>query len=253
MPLSDFKKLKTEMSSIIFPVAMLYELRNINSPDSDADDSDGDSLLSLLVMLHHTLACARYSVERKNVVRTVAHHALLCNLREAEFRKFTRVSKSTFNVLVEIIHDDIVFRAKSYKAKKRQREMDLQLAITLEWHGAYGNGNSVAHLARDYTVGLGTAPTYVRMRAVSSAFHEKRFGLVGGVVGFVDGTRVNFRQKPHIQGSLFCCDSTVFTKTPIAKHPELYFSGEEYLIGDTGYALSTRPIAMCKLPSVAKE
>ncbi|KAF4039185.1 hypothetical protein GN244_ATG08614 [Phytophthora infestans] len=57
MPPSDYKKLKTEKSSINFQLVMLYELRNMDSPNSDADDSDGDSLLSQLVMLRQALAC----------------------------------------------------------------------------------------------------------------------------------------------------------------------------------------------------
>ncbi|ETN11176.1 hypothetical protein PPTG_10128 [Phytophthora nicotianae INRA-310] len=280
MPPSDFKKLKVEMSCVIFQLAMLHELRNthplfVDTETSDGDDND-DSLLSLLVILRQALDRVRYSVDRKNVVRSVAHHALLYNLRDDEFRKFIRVSKITFNVLVEMIHQDIVFKAKGDKAKKQQRDVALQLAITLEWYGAYGNGNSVAHLVRDYAVGMGTVPTYVRrvqkallrhyttcvswpsqqQRALSAAFHEERFGLTEGVVGFVDGTHVNFSQKPHIQGSLHYsqkCQHSLNVQTPIAKHPERYFSGDEYLIGDTGYALSIRLITPYKLPAAAKD
>ncbi|ETM48619.1 hypothetical protein L914_06852 [Phytophthora nicotianae] len=205
MPPSDFKKLKVELSGVIFQLASLHELRNMHPLLVDTETFDGadndDSLLSLLVILRQALDCVRYSVDRKNVVRSVAHHALLYNLRDDEFRKFIRVSKITFNVLVEMIRQDIVFKAKGDKAKKQQRDVALQLAITLEWYGAYGNGNSVVHLVRDYAVGMGTVPTY----------------------------------------------------TPIAKHPERYFSGDEYLIGDTGYALSIRLITPYKLPEAAKD
>ncbi|ETL95420.1 hypothetical protein L917_06760 [Phytophthora nicotianae] len=220
MPPSDFKKLKVELSGVIFQLASLHELRNMHPLLVDTETFDGadndDSLLSLLVILRQALDCVRYSVDRKNVVRSVAHHALLYNLRDDEFRKFIRVSKITFNVLVEMIRQDIVFKAKGDKAKKQQRDVALQLAITLEWYGAYGNGNSVVHLVRDYAVGMGTVPTYVRR--VQKALHR------------------------HYT-----------TWTPIVKHPERYFSGDEYLIGDTGYALSIRLITPYKLPEAAKD
>ncbi|KAJ0393686.1 hypothetical protein P43SY_008384 [Pythium insidiosum] len=116
-------------------------------------------------------------------------------------------------------------------------------------------------------------------RAVSSAYHRVRYGLPGAV-GFVDGTHVILSQKPHVDGSLHynrksrysinvqivcdedkrilmaytgwpgsCHDSTVIAKTPIITSPEQYFTGDEYLVGDTGYALTTRLIVPYKQPA----
>ncbi|KAJ0398703.1 hypothetical protein ATCC90586_003194 [Pythium insidiosum] len=116
-------------------------------------------------------------------------------------------------------------------------------------------------------------------RLESSAYHRERYGLEG-CVGFVDGTHVIFAQKPHIDGGLHynrksryslnvqvvcdedkrilmaftgwpgsCNDSTVFARMPLATEPGHYFDGDQYLIGDTGYALSSRLIVPFKRPA----
>ncbi|GMF55264.1 unnamed protein product [Phytophthora fragariaefolia] len=155
--------------------------------------------------------------------------------------------------------------------KRLQRDVAIQLAVTLEWYGAYGNGNAVAHFV------------WQQKLIESSAYHEERFGLVKCVVSFVDGTHVILDHKPHINGALHynrkcrnsfnvpivcnegkvivhaftgwpgsCCDSTVFSKTPLAQHPEQFFSGDQYRIGDTSYTLSTRLITPYKLQAASK-
>ncbi|KAE8980460.1 hypothetical protein PF010_g18030 [Phytophthora fragariae] len=282
MPPSDFKKVKRGVTATIFQLAMTQQLQEANRVGHDGGDAAEDDVLSDLVKLRHALDSARYSVPRKNVVRSTAHQGLLYTLGDAEFRTFTRVSKNTFNVLLDLICDDVVFQPKRNSTKRPQRDVAVQLAVTLEWYAAHRNGNSVSHFVMNYGIGAGTVSTYVRRvqkallryyasfvawpshqkRIESSAFHEERFGLVEGVVGFVDGTHVILDQKPHINGALHynrkcrysfnvqivcnedkvilhaftgwpgsCCDSTVFSKTPLAQHPERFFSSDQYLIG----------------------
>ncbi|KAF4033302.1 hypothetical protein GN244_ATG14636 [Phytophthora infestans] len=165
MPPSDFKKLKVEISGVIFQLAMLHELRNMHplyfvTETSDGDDND-DSLLSLFVILRQALDHVRYSVDQENVVRSVARHALLYSLRDDEFQKFIRASKSTFNALVEMIREDLVCKAKGEGQEEAARCSTAARYNTIVVR-FYGNGNSVAHLVRDYGAGMGTVPTYVR-------------------------------------------------------------------------------------------
>ncbi|KAF4136210.1 DDE superfamily endonuclease [Phytophthora infestans] len=119
-------------------------------------------------------------------------------------------------------------------------------------------------------------------RTTSSAFHSTRYGL-SGAIGFVDGTYVNISQKPHVDGHLFftrkkryglnvqifcdedqrilhahtgwpgsCGDALVFSHTQVSKNSERYFAIGEYLIGDSGYALSERLITPYKMPRAAQ-
>ncbi|POM61725.1 hypothetical protein PHPALM_29222 [Phytophthora palmivora] len=272
-------------------VQQLQDARHAVHDKGDvSEDASEDDDLPDLVKLRHALDSVRYSVPRKNVVRSTTHQRLLHTLEDAEFRTFTCVSKNTFNVLLDLIRDDVVFQPKPNSTKRPQLDVFIQLAVTLEWYGAYGNGNAVAHFVRNYGIGAGTVSTYVRrvQKALlryytSSVVWTSRFGLVEGVVGFVDGTHVILDQKPHINGALHyhrkcryslivqivcnedkvilhaftgwlgsSCDSTVFSKTPLAQHPERFFSDDQYLIGDTGYALSTHLITPYKLPAALK-
>ncbi|KAE9045302.1 hypothetical protein PR001_g5023 [Phytophthora rubi] len=209
---SDFKKLKRGVTATIFQLAMAQQLEEASRVGHDEGNTAEDDVLPDLVKLRHALNSP-----------------------------------------------------KRNSTKRPQRDVAVQLAVTLEWYGAYGNRNSVAHFLRNYGIGA------------------ERFGLVEGVVSFVDGTHVILDQKPHINGALHynrkcrysfnvqivcnedkvilhaftgwpgsCCDSTVFSKTPLAQHPERFFSGDQYLIGDTGYALTPRLITPYKLPAALK-
>ncbi|KAI9917821.1 hypothetical protein PsorP6_012616 [Peronosclerospora sorghi] len=93
----------------------------------------------------------------------------------------------------------------------------------------------------------------------------QRSGIVGAV-GIVDGTHINFAQRPAIDREVFFSrkhrygfnaqvivddrgmirffqsglpaslyDSTAFTFTPISKQPEQFFSENEFLLGDSGF------------------
>ncbi|KAF4149524.1 DDE superfamily endonuclease [Phytophthora infestans] len=134
----------------------------------------------------------------------------------------------------------------------------------------------------DELADLYTAWPSATKRTTSSAFHSARYGL-SGAIGFVDGTFVNFSQKPHVDGHLFftrkkryrlnvqifcdedqrilhvhtgwpgsCGDALVFSHTQVSKNSERYFSIGEYLIGDSGYALSERLFAPYKMPRAAR-
>ncbi|KAE8893648.1 hypothetical protein PF010_g1717 [Phytophthora fragariae] len=234
---SDVKKLKRGVTAAIFQLAMAQQLQEASRVGHDEGDTAEDDVLPDLVNLRHALNSVRYSVPRKNVVRSTAHQRLLYTLGDAEFRTFTRVSKNTFNVLLDLI------RRRGLPAEAQQHEK-----------------------------------TSTRRGSTTCRDAGMRFGLVEGEVSFVDRTHVILDQKPHINGALHynrkcrysfnvqivcnedkvilhaftgwpgsCCDSTVFSKTPLAQHPERFFSGDQYLIGVT-----PRLITPYKLPAALK-
>ncbi|KAE9350830.1 hypothetical protein PR003_g5173 [Phytophthora rubi] len=170
------------------------------------------------------------------------------------------------------------------KLKRGVTATIFQLAMAQQLEEASRVGHDEGNTAEDDFL-----PDLVKLRhALNSVRYSVprknvRFGLVEGVVSFVDGTHVILDQKPHINGALHynrkcrysfnvqivcnedkvilhaftgwpgsCCDSTVFSKTPLAQHPERFFSGDQYLIGDTGYALTPRLITPYKLPAALK-
>ncbi|TPX42080.1 hypothetical protein CcCBS67573_g10535 [Chytriomyces confervae] len=95
-----------------------------------------------------------------------------------------------------------------------------------------------------------------------------------GCVGFIDGTGIPLHQKPHTKdpetwfcykkfygfNALLVCDdkrriiyyhigsvasnhdSTVFKRTHLYKQPERFFSKGEYLLADSGFALTKRMV-----------
>ncbi|GMF42489.1 unnamed protein product [Phytophthora fragariaefolia] len=159
---SDFKKLKRGVAATIIQLAMVRQLhdacRAVHDEEDVSEDVSEDDVLLDLVKLRHALDSVRYPVPRKNVERSTAHQRLLHTLGDVEFRKFTRVSTNTFNVLLDLIRNDVVFQLKPNSTKRPQRDVATQLAVTLEWYGAYGNRNAVAHFVRNYAPSLRRAP-----------------------------------------------------------------------------------------------
>lgn len=111
-------------------------------------------------------------------------------------------------------------------------------------------------------------PNQVERQFISERF-DNNYGIPGAV-GIVDGTHIYFSQKPHIDGEVYfsrkcrysmnvqlICDdkrliryyqighpgsrfdSTVFGESSIMRHPNMYFSPNQFLLADAGYGLGT--------------
>jgi hypothetical protein len=157
--------------------------------------------------------------------------------------------------------------------------------IVLGRLGCDGNGASIGRNARSGGVSYGSVLKYSERvftallslkdnvikwpdaaeRAATSRRFANEHGLPGAV-GVVDGTPVNFFQRPHVDGEAFwtrkcrysmnvqlICDdrrkilyyflgwpgsvydATVFGQSDLFQNPEAYFSLMEYLIADSGY------------------
>ncbi|KAE8892415.1 hypothetical protein PF002_g14062 [Phytophthora fragariae] len=154
-------------------------------------------------------------------------------------------------------------------------------------HYGVGAGTVTAYVSRVRQALLQHYGRYVKWpsdihRAVSSAFHRERYGLPG-VIGMVDGTHVCFDQKPHIDGALHynrkcryslnvqvvcnedkrilmiytgwpgsCADFTVFAKSPVLQQTSKHFKADQFLLGDSGYAVSKHVITPYKKPAALK-
>ncbi|KAI9918931.1 hypothetical protein PsorP6_011582 [Peronosclerospora sorghi] len=168
--------------------------------------------------------------------------------------------------------------------------------------GVNGNGAAVKRIARTAGVADGTVPLYT-YRVISALVRlasefvrwpqpeerreisrrvAQRPGIVGAV-GIVDGTHINFAQRPAIDREVFFSrkhrygfnaqmivddrgmirffqtglpaslyDSTAFTFTPISKQPEQFFSENEFLLGDSGCTLTARILIPYRQPAASR-
>ncbi|KAI9917071.1 hypothetical protein PsorP6_017012 [Peronosclerospora sorghi] len=165
-----------------------------------------------------------------------------------------------------------------------------------------GNGAAVKRIARTAGVADGMVTLYtdrvisalVRLasefvrwpqpeeRREISRRIAQRSGIVGAV-GIVDGTHINFAQRPAIDREVFFSrkhrygfnaqvivddrgmirffqtglpaslyDSTACTFTPISKKPEQFFSENEFLLGDSGYTLTSRMLISYRQPAASR-
>jgi hypothetical protein len=153
------------------------------------------------------------------IEKTDSLHNLLFRWPSREFKQAVRLDKETFLFVERMIEDDLVFQNQSFNPQKPVR---LQLAVTLERLGCYGNGASVGRIARANGIGNGTVTmftnrvvkallkhwdTYVKwpsqaQRQQSSAYHNEHF-CMPGVIGIVDGSHFILSQKPAIDGEVF--------------------------------------------------
>ncbi|KAI9911877.1 hypothetical protein PsorP6_009292 [Peronosclerospora sorghi] len=215
------------------------------------------------------------------------------------FNQAVRVLPETFEYILNLIKNDPVFINRSFCP---QDAVSVQLSLALERLGMNGNGAAVKRIPRTAGVADGTVKLYtdrvisalVRLasefvlwpqpeeRREISRRIAQRSGIVGAV-GIVDGTHINFAQRPAIDRKVFFSrkrrygfnaqvivddrgmirffqtvlpaslyDSTAFTITPISKQPEQFFSENEFLLGDSGYTLTSRMLIHYRQPAASR-
>jgi hypothetical protein len=220
---------------------------------------------------------------------------MLWHYDDISFKQIVRMNKESFVQLFLLIHEHPVFHTEH---RKPQTAVWIQLMVVLQRLGCNGNANSLGARSRYAGVGSGTVakftdrvftailamkdqviywPNEEERRDISARMGFKH-GLPG-CVGILDGTPVNFSQRPAIDGETFfnrksrycynvqlICDdmkrirfyqigwpgsvydSTVFGHSSIALNPEQYFSLNEFLIADSGYALTEYCCVPYRLP-----
>ncbi|OWZ02397.1 hypothetical protein PHMEG_00026054 [Phytophthora megakarya] len=172
------------------------------------------------------VSSVRYLSTPTSIKKSISYSELVFRLPTREFRQALRVVKSVFVDVCSIIAGDEIFSSVSMN---QQRPVHIQVAVTLERLGAYGNGSSVGKLARAYGIASGSVTLYSKRvvfallrhygeyvywpsaqeREITSTFYGQRYGMEGAV-GFVDGTHFIFGQKPGVDGKTFFNRKTLF-------------------------------------------
>jgi hypothetical protein len=162
MPPTQRRKLRAELSNPLFQLVCM----------DTVEGGDGTSpVIAEVVELYAGLMSSRYLNQRVNIPRPVYDQRKVFELRDDEFHNQLRVSRSTFDFVLSLIKDHRLFHNNSLC---KQRDVDIQLAVTLEWYGGNGNGNQVGRIARGFGIGAGTVSTYVR-RVDCHTFEKERY------------------------------------------------------------------------------
>jgi len=248
----------------------------------EGDDKSAD--VSEFMDMYEAVTGSRYLNERTTVPKTKALLDVLLQFEEREFKVLARCEKASFIRLVELIEDHPVFDKGS---RRKQSPVWLQLLVVLNRLGCDGNGASIQRTAMFNGISYGSVETFTQrvftaIRSLEAQYvywpnPEERARIsrrmardhgLPGAVGIVDGTPVNFEQRPAIDGaayfsrkSRYCInlqlvcddkmriryyltgwpgsqyDSQVFDHSILCTNPLLCFCPCEYLMADAGYAL----------------
>ncbi|KAF9580519.1 hypothetical protein BGW38_002812, partial [Lunasporangiospora selenospora] len=144
--------------------------------------------------------------------------AWLNDFSELECKAIMRMGKQSFVKLVTMVVDHPVFQNKSYR---KQEEVAVQIAYTLDRLGHYGNGMTLTRQSLVWKRSPGSCfnyfargleailslkdrvvswPTLDERDAHSYALSQKGFP---GCIGFIDGTTVPLMERPSFKGDFF--------------------------------------------------
>ncbi|KAF0744308.1 hypothetical protein Ae201684P_018454 [Aphanomyces euteiches] len=195
-----------------------------------------------LLHMRFILSCARYMYERSTLTKYLEHLSVLPLLPVNDFVQEVRVSQTTFAYILRIIETSPVFVSAG---NRNQRPVWVQLAVALHRIGHNGTGASLGMIARAKGIGFGTVREKPSLYGEVYFSRKKEYSM--NVMLTVDPSR----QIRHVivgwPGSVR--DSTVRSSGDPYVHPRFYFDPKQYLIGDSGFALSLRMLTPYRLPS----
>ncbi|KAK4876873.1 hypothetical protein RN001_009379 [Aquatica leii] len=184
---------------------------------------------------------------------------VLPNFDENRFRQMVRVNWRTFNIILNLIKDDDVFNGQN---SWKQLPIKYQLTITLFCLGCYGKGSSIRKVATLFGVGDGDTVSNIT-KMVFTEIVSKTYSELPHCVGYVDGTEIRLAEKPKIDSEAYFSrkhqyslkmqavligypgsihDSRIYTDCPLFTNANQYFSGHEWIVGDSAYKLTTTVI-----------
>jgi hypothetical protein len=209
MPRSQRTDVLNSLENLLFHQALELAVA------SDDEEIEAEETLELI----HGIQSSRYLSIRNEFPKTNALHDLLFEWPENEFKETVRLDKRTLIFIENLIKDDAIF---SNNSRNPQKPVRLQLVVTLERLGCFGNGASVGRVARANGIGNGTVTLYTRRvidallrhwetnvrwptrseRQISSTFHDEEYQMPGAI-GIVDGTHFILSQRPAIDGEVY--------------------------------------------------
>lgn len=174
------------------------------------------NILNLKAMV---LSC-RFFSPSESIPKSSGYRELLWLLPANEFKQELRMHKESFLFIKSRLEEHWIFYNQSNNS---QEDVSIQLAVTLEKLGNFGNGCSVGKIARAKGIGNGTvckyysrcivaildhlAPNFLKWpnaeeRIETSTRIFKKYG-VPNVVGFIDGTHIILSQRPALDGEVY--------------------------------------------------
>nr|XP_024217992.1 protein ALP1-like [Halyomorpha halys] len=197
--------------------------------------------------------------------------SVLPNLDEDRFKSLLKVNYFQFKIIIQEIKDDSVFNCK-HSAK--QLSVELQLAIVLYRLGCSGEGASIRKNANLFGCGDGGTINIITKRvfiAILSKRHKfifwpseaERNEIISNTLDELPHCigKQQFSLKAQIvcdyklQIRHFICgfpgsvhDQRIFNYSSIDKKSSNYFSGMQWIAGDTAYALKPYVLSPFKTP-----
>ena len=196
---------------------------------SDTDDSGDEDMkpeafimdLEDIARMRDTLITNRYLSKRVPLAKDIAHVGILFdNINPRAFQTLFRMSRDTFNQLLEAMQGDLVFETKPTGWK--QIECRTQLGIFLYRCGDSGSGVRVAiHfgvaegtvflcIARVVLALLRLWKSYIKWPEPGSMEYRRLKNAIAeqspyfeGCVGFVDGSEIILKEKPLLDGESY--------------------------------------------------
>lgn len=136
-------------------------------------------------------------------------------LNDTDFLRKYRMTRESFNELVELIADDSVFDS-GYEKGRRQRPVAYQIMTLLKFLGSEGSGSSCPDLRNVFNTGLGTNILYIRR--VVEALRNKRDQFIHWPENEErDSIAVALLEKSGLPNCIGIVDGTLF---PLAFAPQ---------------------------------
>uniref|UniRef100_A0A0A9Z5Y3 Putative nuclease HARBI1 n=1 Tax=Lygus hesperus TaxID=30085 RepID=A0A0A9Z5Y3_LYGHE len=196
---------KDKCLELIASQALIRYLLAENSDEED--DVLEESLEELNVAAHY-----RYGVDfiHGSVEKSRSWWELLPNIDEGRFREMMRMDWHQFQIVMNEIKDDPVFKSK------QQFPVEIQLMVVLYRLGSYGEGASVAKIATLFGIGDEGTVEILTRRVFVAILRKKnkylkwpdaneRMEIVADThselpycVGYVDGTEIPLAEKPCV-------------------------------------------------------
>ncbi|KAI9093486.1 hypothetical protein DFS34DRAFT_666267, partial [Phlyctochytrium arcticum] len=184
----------------------------------DRDSAEEDSLSedeSLTIEVYRTVLASR-TLDPRHPVQKASFATLLANLDDIHFKDEMRMTRASFEDLVDLIKDDPVFVSRGIKPQKPVRD---QLSVALSRFGQNGTGSRIGRIARLWGICEGFAYMYTLRVIKALLVHRPSFikwpdaqnraqikarvykvSAFADCIGFVDGTHIPLYEKPIKDG-----------------------------------------------------